>query len=254
MGRILAVDDQTEILWYLLMKLEQKGHTVTCATSGEQALKIVDLYPPDLILLDLKMPGMNGLEVCDRLKKSSKTRTVPVMIFTSYDSEENLVRSLEYHADWFCSKENQDFERDIYPVVEALLKRTYPDGKEPKNNVIRVGKFLMINLLEHIVLFNNRTITDMPKKLFDLLTVFAKRPHDLLGYEYLEKSVWRFASHRLEALDEQLDILVHRLKKRLGGEAAKLFPSAIGQGYRLLPEESESKLEMEVSNPTKTNG
>jgi|Deesub1362A_J573_1020465.scaffolds.fasta_scaffold06510_3 DNA-binding response OmpR family regulator len=121
MARILIIDDEPEIITLTRMMLQKAGYEVIEAESGKEGLEILEKDKIDLVLLDVVMPGMNGWEVCRKIKADEKLRQIPVVMFTVYDSREDIIRSHECGADAYLSK---PFDREeLLDVVRRLLRR-----------------------------------------------------------------------------------------------------------------------------------
>jgi CheY-like chemotaxis protein len=120
MAKIMVVDDSPDIIWIYTTILEKAGHTIISASSGEEALRILEKESPDLILLDIMMPGMDGWEVCRRIKENEKTKKIIVVMVSVRAEEEDIKKSIEYaHADAHVNKLSS---ADIVDVVRKHLK------------------------------------------------------------------------------------------------------------------------------------
>ncbi|NOZ59756.1 MAG: response regulator [Euryarchaeota archaeon] len=120
MARILLVDDEPDIRYITRRMLERAGHSVVEAGDGETALDILRREPPDLVLLDVRMPGMNGWEVCRRIKEDSTTGSIPVVMFTVRTSKDSVKRSRECGAEAHI---NKPFEREeLLELLERILE------------------------------------------------------------------------------------------------------------------------------------
>lgn len=122
MARILVVDDEQDVRFLTRMMLQKTGHEVVEAESGEEGLEIIKRDKVDLVLLDVAMPGMNGWEVCGRIKADEKLKQIPVVMFTVYGSEEDVMLSRECGADAHLSKPF-DME-ELLEIVDRLLSKT----------------------------------------------------------------------------------------------------------------------------------
>lgn len=122
MAKILLVDDEPEIRFLTRRMLEKEGHSVTEAENGEMALRMLQKDKPDLILLDVRMPGLNGWEVCRRIKADDKTKSIPVVMFTVRTSEEDIQKSVDYGANAHI---NKPFDKEeLLELVENMLRRS----------------------------------------------------------------------------------------------------------------------------------
>jgi putative two-component system response regulator len=122
LAKILLVDDEPEIRFLTRRMLEKEGHSVTEAENGEMALRMLQKDKPDLILLDVRMPGLNGWEVCRRIKADDKTKSIPVVMFTVRTSEEDIQKSVDYGANAHI---NKPFDKEeLLELVENMLRRS----------------------------------------------------------------------------------------------------------------------------------
>ena len=121
MPKILVVDDEEDVLSITKIMLESKEYEVTTANSGEEALTIIDNDKPDLVLLDVVMPGVHGLDVCRTLKRSDDTRHIPVIMFTALGSGVDLMLAEEDKADGYLGKPFTS--KTLLDLVERLLKK-----------------------------------------------------------------------------------------------------------------------------------
>jgi CheY-like chemotaxis protein len=121
-AKILLVDDEPDIRYLTRRMLEKVGHSVVEAENGEMALRTLQKEDkPDLILLDVRMPGLNGWEVCRRIKSDDKTKSIPVVMFTVRTSEEDMQKSVDYGAEAHI---NKPFDKDeLLKLVEKMLRR-----------------------------------------------------------------------------------------------------------------------------------
>lgn len=186
-GRIVLVEDDPEASDMLAGFLTRKGHVVSPAYSGKAGLEIVRGLDPDLVILDLSLPDMDGLEICTQLKRETRTRDIPILILSARASTQAQLLALEYHADHYLTKPVEDYE-EFYGWVEALLRRK-PQLHASKN-VIRMGAQGKIDVANHIVVLGEKSISDLPAKLFRLLCELASHPDETLSPQYLVDRIW----------------------------------------------------------------
>ena len=120
MSKILVVDDDLKIQMVIRIMLEKNGYEVKCVSSGLEAFQELDSYNPDLIMLDVMMPGMDGYEVCRKLKANEKTKQIPVIMLTALGMGEDFEKALENGADWYIVKPFNS--RQLLSRVSMLLK------------------------------------------------------------------------------------------------------------------------------------
>ena len=120
MAKILFIDDDTRIQMVVKIMLQKGGYEVRCVSSGFEAFQVIDEYCPDLILLDVMMPGMDGYEVCRKLKTNEKTKTIPVIMLTALGMGEDFEKALQNGADWYIVKPFNS--RQLLSRIASLLK------------------------------------------------------------------------------------------------------------------------------------
>ncbi len=182
--RILVIDDEPLIVDSVSYNLKQEGFEVVSATDGEAGLKLAESGDFDLILLDLMLPGMNGMEVCRTLRKQSE---IPIIMLTAKEGEIDRVLGLELGADDYVTKPFS--MRELMARVKRILKRTATGAEaagQPQS--ISSGQ-LQIDLLGHEVLVNGEAV-NLSSKEFELLRILASHPGQVLSREQLLNLVW----------------------------------------------------------------
>jgi phosphate regulon transcriptional regulator PhoB len=222
--RVLIVEDEPDIRDLLVFHLERDGYQVAKAPSGADALRQAQTSPPDLMLLDLMLPEMDGLEVCRRLRQNPVTRSVPIVMLTARGDEVDRVLGLEMGADDYVVKPFSP--RELMARVRAVLRRTRPG---PGTVAITVGR-LSLDPAAHTV-----TVGDVPVSLtrreFDLLRALVEARGRVLSREYLLDHVWGYtAAEEIES--RTVDVHVRRLRQKLGVEGQRIG-TVTGVGYRL---------------------
>ena len=222
--RILVVDDEEDLLELVRYNLTKEGYVVECVDSGEDALRSARREPPDLIVLDLMLPAVDGLEVCRRLKAESKTREVPIIMLTAKSEESDMIAGLERGADDYIAKPFSP--RVLTARVRALLRRKEAQRRAEQETTIDVHE-LSIHPGRHEV-----TLAGAPLELtyteFALLQFLAKRP----GWAYTRTQIVdAVKGEDYPVTERSVDVQVAGLRKKLG-----LFGDYIetvrGVGYR----------------------
>jgi phosphate regulon transcriptional regulator PhoB len=225
-SRVLIVEDESDIRELVLHHLKREGYLVSAAASGEEALRQVRTAPPDLVLLDLMMPAMNGLEVCRRLRQDPATAALPVVMLTAKGDEVDRVLGLEIGADDYVVKPFSP--KELLARVRAVLRRTRPDpGAAP----VTLGA-LTIDAGTHTVSVGGLTLALTPKE-FDLLRALVEAHGRVLSREFLLDRVWGY-SRASEIESRTVDVHVRRLRVKLGAEGRRIL-TIKGVGYRLDP-------------------
>lgn len=221
---VLVVDDEEDLLELVRYNLTREGYRVTCVATGEEALKAARKQPPDLIVLDLMLPAVDGLEVCRRLKSESKTRDIPIIMLTAKSEEGDMVAGLERGADDYISKPFSP--RVLTARVKALLRRRESQVRAELETTIDVYE-LSIHPGRHEV-----TLAGQPLELtyteFALLQFLAKRP----GWAYTRSQIVdAVKGEDYPVTERSVDVQVAGLRKKLG-DFGSYIETVRGVGYR----------------------
>ena len=223
-GRVLIVEDEPDIGDLLAFHLEREGYHVSRSRTGADALRQVRARPPDLILLDLMLPELGGLEVCRRLRQDPRTASVPIVMLTARGEEVDRIVGLELGADDYIVKPFSP--KEVVARVRAVLRRAGArDGAAPV-----VSGRLVIDADRHTVHLDAAVIELTPKE-FDLLRALAEARGRVLSREFLLDRVWGYASAG-EIESRTVDVHVRRLRMKLGDEGQRIT-TVKGVGYRL---------------------
>src|SRR6266446_4081783 len=221
-SRVLIVEDERDIRDLLLFHLEREGFQVSSASSGEEALRQVRHATPDLVLLDLMLPAMGGLEVCRKLRQDPATVALPIVMLTAKGDEVDRVLGLELGADDYIVKPFSP--KELLARVRAVLRRAKP---APGAAAIAIGP-------------GTRTVTvqgaplTLTHKEFELLGALADAQGRVLSREFLLDRVWGY-SRAGEIESRTVDVHVRRLRVKLGPEGRRIL-TVKSVGYRLDPE------------------
>jgi DNA-binding response OmpR family regulator len=228
--KILLVDDDALMRRSLGFNLEQAGFEVSAAASGENALAMAANDPPDLVLLDINLPGIDGM---DTLKRFRQKLNSPVIFVTARRRELDQILGLELGADDYVTK---PFDFDILLArVKAVLRRTAANGEAVERGILLL-KSLQIDPLAHKVLYNDKPVELSPRE-FELLYVLARNANKVLSSDDLLALVWG-----AEYAGEPQVLYVHirwlRQKLEPDPQKPRLIETIRGVGYRLNAEES----------------
>ena len=225
-SRVLIVEDEPDIRELVVHHLKREGYQVSAAGSGEEALRQVRTAPPDLVLLDLMMPAMDGLEVCRRLRQDPTTAALPIVMLTAKGDEVDRVLGLEIGADDYIVKPFSP--KELLARVRAVLRRSRPaPGAAP----ITLGA-LTIDPGTHAVSVGGLALALTPKE-FDLLRALVEANGRVLSREFLLDRVWGY-SRASEIESRTVDVHVRRLRVKLGPEGRRVL-TVKTVGYRLDP-------------------
>lgn len=225
--RILAVDDEEDILELLRYNLRRDGYQVECAATGEDALELATANSPDLILLDLMLPGLDGLSVCRALKANPRTASVPVVMLTARGEEADVVAGLEVGADDYVTKPFSP--RVLTARVRAVLRRRGRD--EPGDEAVIKVHDLVLNPARHEALAAGKPL-DLTATEFALLGFLARRPGWVFTRAQIIDGV---KGEDYPVTDRAVDVQVLGLRRKLG-ERGDYIETVRGVGYRFKEE------------------
>jgi two-component system, OmpR family, response regulator ResD len=228
-AKILVVDDEERIRKLLTMYLERENYEVYEAENGEDALQMAVSINFDLILLDLMLPGMDGIEVCEKLREKKAT---PVIMLTAKGEELNRIQGFEAGTDDYITKPFSP--REVLLRVKALLRRSSPtkflQTETVAKNVI-VFNHLTIDHDAHRVTAGGKEVNLTPKE-YELLYYLAKTPDKVYAREQLLKDVWNYEFFGdLRTVDTHVKRLREKLNK-VSPEAAAMIATVWGVGYK----------------------
>ena len=230
--RILVVEDEPALQETLTYNLEKQGYTVEAAGDGRLALEAAHLRPPDLVVLDLMLPGLDGFEVCKALRRES---TVPILMLTARDDEIDRVVGLEIGADDYLTKPFS--MRELLARVKAQLRRTELVRQEldkvrapEADHKLLVFNDLTLDLTRREVTLAGRVVPLKPQE-YDLLVFFAEHKGQMLSREFILERVWGWD---YIGDSRTVDVHVRWLRQKLEADPAepKRIVTVRGGGYR----------------------
>jgi two-component system alkaline phosphatase synthesis response regulator PhoP len=222
--KILVVDDEEDILELLKFNLTREGYDVSSASTGEEALSVARAErSPDLILLDLMLPGIDGLDVARRLKGDPPTKKIPIIMLTAKGEESDIVTGLELGADDYITK---PFSRKVLVArLRAVLRRK--DEQPPDEKSLFRRHDLMIHPGRHEVLVNGKPV-QLTMTEFGILSFLARRPGWVFTRSQIVDAV---KGEDYFVTDRSVDVQIVGLRKKLGS-ASKWIETVRGVGYR----------------------
>jgi two-component system alkaline phosphatase synthesis response regulator PhoP len=220
MVKILVIDDEEDIRELLIYNLKKEGYLVLDAENGEKGLAIMRESNPDLILLDVMMPGMDGIEVCEAIRNIPGFKNTLVCFLTARSEDYSQIAGLDAGADDYVSKPIRP--KVLISRINALLRRKgmLSDDKE-------VTKDLIINREKYIV-EKNGAIIHLPRKEFELLALLASRPDFVFERDIILEKVW---GSDIIVGDRTIDVHVRKLREKIGDEYIKTVK---GIGYKFI--------------------
>ena len=222
-ARILVVDDEADIQELVRYNLAKEGYGVECVGSGEEAVQRVRQSPPDLILLDLMLPGLDGLDVCRQLKAHPASAQIPVVMLTARGEDADIVAGLELGADDYITKPFSP--RVLMARVKTVLRRQL--DQEPGSQETVVRHELTIDPARHEVRVAGEAVT-LTASQFAILTFLAQRP----GWVFTRSQIINAVKGEDYPVTERsVDVQIVGLRKKLG-PAGDLIETVRGVGYR----------------------
>src|SRR3989454_1290960 len=221
--QVLVVEDEPDIRRLIVLHLERDGFRCRTASSGPEALREARAVVPDLVVLDLMLPELDGLEVCRQLRRDASTAAVPIIMLTAKADEVDRVVGLEIGADDYVSKPFSP--KELVARVRAVLRRSRPD---PATRVLSQGA-VTLDPARHTVTLHGRPLELTPKE-FDLLHALLGAAGRVLSREHLLNHVWGYA--RADEIESRtVDVHVRRLRSKLG-DAGTRIATVKSVGYR----------------------
>ena len=223
--KILIVDDDTNISELISLYLTKECFETRSVENGEDALTAYRDFQPDLILLDLMLPGMDGYQVCREIRKDSK---VPIIMLSAKGEVFDKVLGLELGADDYMIKPFDS--KELVARVKAILRRTFVEKKEadPQEGQIVYLPDLIVNLTNYSVTYMSQTL-EMPPKELELLYFLASSPNQVFTRDQLLDHIW---GYEYVGDSRTVDVHVKRLREKLKDHSAWALSTVWGIGYR----------------------
>ena len=219
--KILLVDDEQDILDFLSYNLEKEGFDVHTANNGKDAIKEATKLLPDLIVLDVMMPGMDGIETCREIRQIDALKNTVIAFLTARNEDYSQIAGFDVGADDYITKPIKP--RVLVSRIKALLRRTTVPEQE-QSHVIEVGG-IRVEKDRHMVIKNGIEIS-LPKKEFKLLFLLISKPGKVFSREYILQHVW---GNEVVVGDRTIDVHVRKLREKLGDDYIKTIK---GIGYK----------------------
>jgi two-component system KDP operon response regulator KdpE len=228
--RILIVDDEQQITRVLRMSLGAQGYTIRTAADGEAALDVLNDWSADLVITDLSMPNMDGIELCRQLRSKGQ---VPILVLSVKGEEQSKVEALDAGADDYVTKPFS--MNELLARVRACLRRAPSPQESEGPERLEIGEF-RIDALGHQVWVRGREVRLTPKE-FDLLLYMARHPYRVLTHRALLRAVW--GPNSVEQ-PEYLRVFVGQLRKKIEAEASapRYILTEPWIGYRFDPQQT----------------
>lgn len=217
--KILLVDDEPDILEILEFNLSNEGYQIFTANNGKEALSIADKHIPHLIILDVMMPIMDGIETCERLRMDKRFKDTVIMFLSARGEDYSHVAAFESGADDYVTKPIKP--RILNSKVKALLRRFL---NEEVGNNLTIGD-LIINIEEYNVVVDGKQV-NLPRKEFELLYLLASKPGKVFKRAKIMETVW---GSDVVVGDRTIDVHIRKLREKIG---EGFFKTVKGVGYK----------------------
>lgn len=219
---VLVVDDESDILEFLKYNLEKEGFIVATAENGKEAIDMAYKVKPQLIILDIMMPEMDGVEVCRQLRSDKVFDQTIISFLTARDEDYSQIAALDVGGDDYITKPIRP--RLLISRVKALFRRTERGSEEQKSAIIEVGDLLIDK--EKILVFRQEEQIEMAKKEFELLLLLASKPGKVFTREEIFNKVW---GTDVIVGNRTIDVHIRKLREKLGSQYIKTLK---GVGYK----------------------
>lgn len=214
--KILLVDDDPDILEFLGYNLRNEGYIVETAENGLEALKKTEIFMPDLIILDVMMPEMDGIEACQEIRKNNKYKEIIIVFLTARGEDYSQIVGFESGADDYITKPIKP--KVFISKLKAILRR-----KETGENDI--FEHFKIDRERFVVILENNEI-EMPKKEFEIIELLASKPEKVFTREEIYEKLW---GEKVFVGDRTIDVHIRKIREKLGEEIIKTVK---GVGYK----------------------
>ena len=222
--KILVVDDEPDILELVQYNLEKEGFSVRTASNGIEAIEIALQWGPDLILLDVMMPEMDGMETCIRIRDNANLDNAVIAFLTARSEDYSQIAGFDAGADDYITKPIKP--RVLLSRIKALLRR---GSKGPDSKAVFSGKSLTIDRERYVVIQNGKEM-HLPKKEFELLSLLVSQPGKVFTRSAILSEVW---GSDVVVGDRTIDVHIRKLREKLGDH---LFKTVKGVGYKFKEE------------------
>lgn len=219
--KILLVDDELDILEMLAYNLKKEGYNVLTASTGIMAIEIAKKEIPDLIVLDVMMPGIDGIEACYQMRAIPKLKDTLITFLSAQNEDYSQIAAFDVGADDYINKPIAP--RLLIKKVETLLRRVHL-GKELVKKNIEVGDICIDR--EKYIVTKNKNIITLPKKEFELLSLLMRKPGKVYTRENIMNSLWK---DEVVVGDRTIDVHIRKLREKIGENYIKTLK---GIGYK----------------------
>lgn len=228
---ILLVDDEEDILEFLSYNLKKNGYNVYTATNGEEGIKLALKVKPDLIILDVMMPKMDGIETCEQMRSISEIGN-PIIIFLTARSEDySQIAGYDAGADDYISKPIKP--KILVSKVKSLLRRSgkSTEATDSDSNILIINEDFIIDKERYLIIKEGQELS-LPKKEFELLLLFASKMDKVFTREEIFSNVW---GNDVIVGDRTIDVHIRKIREKIGNDYIRTMK---GVGYKFVNTES----------------
>lgn len=223
-SKILVVDDEVDIVEFICYNLEKEGYEVKSANSGADAVLVTKSFQPNLIIMDVMMPGMDGIEACRKIREDEQLHRPFVMFLTARSEEYSEIAGFDAGGDDYVTKPIKP--RALISRVHAIMKRQ-SGQHEPDLGVVLHHGDLIVNPNEYVVTLDGEKLT-LPRKEFDLLYLLASKPAKVFTREKILRKVW---GTEVFVVDRTIDVHIRKIREKIGDDK---ISTVKGVGYKFV--------------------
>lgn len=221
--KILVADDDDDILEFIRYNLEKEGYQVITATNGKEAIDIAELHRPGLIILDIMMPEMDGVEVCRHLRTQPHFQSTVITFLTARNEDFTQIAALDVGGDDFIKKPIRPGV--LVSRINALLRRTQRNPEEKIDNILKAGDLIIDR--EKVVMEKNGISIDLAKKEFELIYLLMSSPGKVFSRDEIFRKIW---GTDVIVGNRTIDVHIRKLREKIGENYIKTVK---GIGYKL---------------------
>jgi len=224
--RILLVDDEEDILEFVSYNLQREGFRVYSARNGLEAIEMAGKVKPDLVILDVMMPEMDGIAACEEIRKLPACKNVIIAFLTARGEDYSQIAGFEAGADDYITKPIRP--KVLISRVKALLKRTGGVSTDTTENdkILNIGN-MVIDKERYVLIIEGRELT-LPRKEFELLSLLVSKPDKVFTRDEIYKGVW---GNNVIVGDRTIDVHIRKLREKIGNDHIRTLK---GIGYKFI--------------------
>ncbi len=224
--RILLVDDEEDILEFVSYNLQREGFRVYSARNGVEAIEMAGKVKPDLVILDVMMPEMDGIAACEEIRKIPSCKNVVIAFLTARGEDYSQIAGFEAGADDYITKPVRP--KVLISRVKALLKRSGGITTESTENskILTIGD-MVIDKERYLLMIDNKELT-LPRKEFELLSLLVSKPDKVFTRDEIYKAVW---GNNVIVGDRTIDVHIRKLREKIGNDHIRTLK---GIGYKFI--------------------